>query len=293
MVVSGRLVGLLGHPVGHSLSPAMHNAAFASAGLDFTYRAWDVPPPALPAALADLWAAGVVGLNVTIPHKAAVLEHVASADELARLAGSANTLSRTATGWAATSTDGAGLLLALAARGHRLCGPAAVAGAGGAAAAVVAALATAGFAPVVVANRTLARAQRLAARLDPAGRQVRPAPLDEGGAWCAGAGLVVNATPLGTGGLATAWPVAPRHLAAGAVACDLAYGPQPTRWLTAAAQAGHPTVDGRLVLVHQGALAWPIWTGRQAPLEAMLAAVGLTREPVQQESQNPVADGIL
>jgi shikimate dehydrogenase len=238
-----RLVALLGHPVSHSLSPRMQNAAFAARALDWAYVACDVEPDELPAAVAGLRALGFAGANVTIPHKGAVAELCDELDDLSRRSGAVNTLVfRDGGRILGANTDGPAVASAVDARGAHVL----VLGRGGAARAVAGALEEAGAASV-----------RLASRSDPDW----PPPGDD-------ATILVNATPLREEA-----PVPPRpHQQV----VDLAYRPDggPTALVAAAREAGCATVvDGLEILVRQGAASFELWTGVAAPLDVMRAAV--------------------
>jgi shikimate dehydrogenase len=244
-VITGRtrLVGLLGDPVAGSLSPRMHNAAFAALALDWAY----VPLPVATARLADavrgLQAVGFAGANVTIPHKRAAVDLCDELSRTAERAGSVNTLVFRDGRVLGDSTDGEAVTSAIDADGRR----ALVLGAGGAAQAVVAALWASGAADVVVA-------QRRAPGWPPSGE---------------GLDVLVNATPVRDEVL-----VAPQH---GQQVVDLAYREdgEPTALVAAARAAGcDQVVDGLEVLVRQGAASFERWTGLPAPVDVMRAALG-------------------
>jgi len=265
--------GLLGWPVAHSVSPAMQNAAFRALGLPWRYELLPVPPDELAAAVDGLEGRGFQGANVTVPHKEAALALVDEADADARAIGAVNTLVRRGGGWLGTNTDAAGFLAALQEGGFAPAGRRAlVLGAGGAARAVVYALGQVGCA-VAVHNRTAERAVRLCAELDAvaaASMAVAPslAALD-----LDAIDLLVNATPVGQWPAADAspWPQSlplPAHW----IVLDLVYNPIETRLLARARAAGATAVDGLEMLVHQGALSFHLWTGQEAPLDAMRAA---------------------
>jgi shikimate dehydrogenase len=257
------LVGVLGDPVEHSLSPRMQNAAFGAAELDWAYVPLPVSAPRLGDAVRGLVALGFAGANVTIPHKTTVLEFCDEVDEVARRAASVNTLvirDGTVTG---SSTDGLAVTSALDVREAR----AVVLGAGGAAQAVATALAEGGVASLTIVARRPEAAEALAAhvRAAVASADVRTAgwPPD----WSA-ATVLVNATPLKED------VVAPPHEALAVV--DLAYLPdgRETALVAAARAAGcRVIVDGLEVLVRQGAASFERWTGLPAPIDAMRAAV--------------------
>lgn len=266
-----RVVGVMGFPVAHSLSPRLHNAAFAELGLDWVSVGFPVPAGQAGTALAGARALGIVGLSVTMPHKEDVAASVDSCSPTAARLGAVNCVVDDGGGWHGDSTDGAGLLAALA-RSHGFAPDGTrclVVGAGGAARAVIAALGDAGAAEVVVVNRTPARGEVAAGLAGPAGRTgtVDDAP---------GCDLVVNATPAGMDDVAdgpTTWPVDPDRLGPGQLVVDLVYHPALTPWLAAAADRGARTANGLGMLVHQAALQIERWTGHPAPVEAMWASV--------------------
>jgi shikimate dehydrogenase len=276
-----RLFGLLGHPVSHSFSPAFQNAAFQAAGLDATYLAFDALPDALPAALAGALALGLGGLNLTIPHKESALLHCVLADRSATLAGAANTLvpAPERKGWIAHNTDSGGFLLAVREeldfepKGRRCL----ILGAGGAARAAAAGLLQAGIQEILVANRNRKRAERLSAELSQAiGGRIRAVALEEAPASGLAAGdLLVSATPLGlaASGSGGSWPWDLREFGPGLLAYDMAYGRQETALVSCARALGWRAASGLRMLLHQGALSFHLWTGREAPLQAMEEAL--------------------
>lgn len=261
---STRLVGIIGNPVAHSLSPRMHNAAFAACGLDWAYLPLPVDAARLGDAVQGLVALGFAGANVTIPHKTAVLAFCDDVDEVARKAASVNTLVVREGRVEGSSTDGLAVVDAVRPTGADVL----MVGAGGAAQAVACALLEAGAASVSVAGRRTEQVEALVAHL----RSAFPAA-DVGVAagWPPephGATLLVNATPL-----REELPVAP---AAGQQVVDLAYRADgtPTALVAAARAAGCPVVvDGLEVLVRQGAASFARWTGLEAPVEVMRAAI--------------------
>jgi shikimate dehydrogenase len=262
-----RVAGIIGWPVEHSLSPAMHNAAFAALGLNWTYVAFPVHPRRVDEAIAGLAAAGCAGLNATIPHKAAALRAASAATEAAAAIGAANTLVPDGDGgFRADNTDAEGFLRALDEQAPLgLDGAdALVLGAGGAARAVVFALRSRG-ARVRVANRTPERAAGLG---DPVPFERRALEAVAGRA-----ALVVNATSLGLDGPEPPGELPLGSLGPGQVVADVVYRPGGTPWLAAAAARGARTVDGLGMLLHQGAAAFAQWTGREPPLEAMRGAL--------------------
>jgi shikimate dehydrogenase len=267
-----RVAAVIGHPVAHSLSPAIHNAAFAACGLDWTYVAFDVAPGEAGGALAAMRALGLAGLSVTMPHKEDVARAVDGLSPTAAALGAVNTVVPDASGLLGDSTDGAGFVDALRLdhdydpAGRRCV----VVGAGGAARAVVLALAGAGAAEVAVVNRTPERGERAAAL---AGERGRVVALSEAAGEVSRADVVVNATPLGMAGVADdALAVDSAWLRAGQVVADLVYRPRDTPLLRAAAERGVRPVDGLGMLVHQAAHQFRLWTGLDPPVDEMRAA---------------------
>lgn len=263
------LTGVLGQPVSHSRSPAMHNAAFEALGLDWRYLALPVPAELFGETARALPGSGYRGANVTIPHKLAALSVADSATPAARAIGAANTLTFDDGAIEADNTDAQGFLDALGAPVEGL--RALVLGAGGAARAVAWALREAGAGEVAVWNRTPERAAELAAALE-IRHVTRPEPAD----------LIVNATSVGLD------PALDRDAALEALAlggveqppavADLVYrgdgvATPLAQW---AGAAGARFTGGLEVLVRQGALSFRRWTGRDAPVDVMRAAAGKT-----------------
>jgi shikimate dehydrogenase len=278
-----QIVGVIGSPVAHSLSPLLHNTAFAALGLADIWRsyAFEVAPGRAASALEAMRTADISGLSVTMPHKADVADLVDECSDVARRLDAVNCVQQEEGRLLGTNTDGAGFVASLA-RGAEF-DPAGrrclVIGAGGAARAVVLALADAGATAIAVVNRTPERAFEAA---ELAGKKGTAVPLTEGAiAQATGeADLVVNATPVGMSGAAGAregglaeWLVAPELMGPGQVAADLVYVPRPTPWLEEAAAAGATTLDGLGMLVHQAAAQLLLWTGVAPPVEAMWRAV--------------------
>ena len=252
-----RLAAVIGHPVAHSRSPAMHTAAYEALGLEREYVAIDVEPAVLDLFIGMLDADGFAGVNVTIPHKQAVIELCDELSDEARRAGSVNTVLVRDGGLRGETTDGAGLLWAL---GEVEPADALVLGAGGAARAAVTALADAGWSVAVSARR-----REGAASL---GVGVEPWPPQKG------ARLIVNATPLGQ------VPGTPDEvpgtgvITPDTIVCDLAYRGDltPTPLIQAATARDARAVDGLDVLVGQGIVAFELLTGVPAPVDVMRAA---------------------
>ena len=264
------LVVLLGDPVGHSVSPAIHNAGFREGGLDLVYLACAVPGDRLAAAVGGLWALGGVGANVTVPHKTAVLDLAETASPTARALGAANTLVRTGGGWHADNTDADGFLAPLDEYRQPIEGQGVVVlGAGGAARAVAyAALTELRPRRLVVAARRVEQAQALLRDLEASGGPCDRAAvsLADVGPEVRAAALVVNATPLGMGD--GALPLAQADdLRAGQVVYDLVYRPAETPLLRAARERGATGIGGLPMLLAQAAGSYRQWTGRELPAE--------------------------
>lgn len=274
------LVGLIGWPVSHSVSPAMHNAAFAALGLDWRYVPLPVDPT-LPGAVGDavrgLRAMGLRGVNVTVPHKQAVLpflDHIAPAAQAMR---AVNTIIVGVDGaLTGDNTDAPGFIADLRAHGVEPAGRRVlVLGAGGSARAIVYGLAQAGADHITIANRSVARAQQLLNDLHPylgaTTGNVIALPDDLEAA--TGASLIVNCTSLGMWPHAdtTPWPVA-LPLRADQIVYDLVYNPEETVLLQQARAAGARAIGGLGMLIWQGALAFERWTGQSAPVATMRAA---------------------
>lgn len=271
-------IALIGHPVAHSLSPAFQQAALDALGVDARYEAWDLLPEELPMAAERLRSAELLGANVTVPHKQAMLRFVDRPDALVERVGALNTIVRREGQLHATNTDVSGVLRALEAagadpRGMRVV----ILGAGGAARAVVVAMRVAEAASVVVANRTRERAEGLVA-VGGAALPVTTCGLDEEDAELEAAmstaDLVINSTSLGMthGPDERATPVSARMFHPGQVAFDLVYVPERTPFLEAAEGAGARAVGGLAMLVHQGAESFRLWTGYEPPIDVMFEA---------------------
>lgn len=272
-----RVFGILGDPVAHSLSPAMQNAALAVAGIDGVYVPFPVAAEGLKATMAGLHAAGIAGLNVTVPHKEAAAQLCVTLRPRARACGAANTLIRTAKGWVGDNTDGAGLLASLGEHGFDPRDKnVLLIGAGGSARSVAHAFARAGARMLIVANRTPKRAVDLVATLrrrDAYAADLRVLANPE---VLGRLDLIVNSTSTTLGGGALPridFDLTPRRL----LACDLMYGAKRSPFLEQARAARRRTLDGSGMLLHQGALAFTLWTGLAAPVAVMRRA--LARRP--------------
>jgi shikimate dehydrogenase len=258
-----QVYGLLGNPVGHSLSPPMHEAGYDERDIDARYVTFEPDPDAFDAAVDGARALGVRGLNVTIPFKSDALAHPAvEADPLARRIGAVNTLDlggETVTGH---NTDATGVTRALEHHDIPLEGAGVVVGAGGAGRAAAFALADAGV-DVAIANRTTAKAVTLADEVPGASGHPLDAVLD----LVADADLLVNATSVGMEEDVSPVPAPALH--GDLAVLDAVYTPVETRLLRDAADAGATTVDGAWMLLFQGVEAFERWTGVDAPVTEM------------------------
>lgn len=270
--------GVIGDPVAHSLSPAMQQPALDALGVAATYELWPATSAELPARIAGLRAPDILGANVTVPYKLAVMPLLDEVSPLARRAGAVNTIVRRGDRLVGENTDIAGFATAL----REVCADAGsrralILGAGGAARAVVLALESLGVTRIAVANRTRDRLDRLAADLAPT--PLSAVAYDDIALREAlhMATLLVNATAAGWHRGET--PLSPALLDAlpgEALVVDLTY--RDTDLLVAARQRGLATLDGLPMLVHQGARALELWTGHEAPVALMLEAARAARD---------------
>ena len=272
-------VVLIGHPVAHSLSGAMQQAAFDAQGVDAAYELWDRAPIALPDAIGEIRGEDFLGANVTIPHKERVVPLVDRLTEEAQATGAVNTITREGKRLIGHNTDVPGFKVALDSLVGRQKMPrvAVVLGAGGGARAVVYGLIREGFQRIIVFNRHLHRAEGLVRHFgrSAAHMELRAMPWHESiiESEIAKTKIVVNATSIGL--TTDASPVAAGVLHDELLVLDLIYSK--TRLLRDAAAAGATTADGELMLLHQGAAAFTLWTGQTAPLELMQSKLAEAR----------------
>ena len=265
-------LGIIGWPLGHSLSPLMQNAAFAAAGMDYAYLPLPVPPEQLAAAVAGMKALGFAGVNVTIPHKVEIQKYLDHIEDSAREAGAVNTVVFRDGQAIGHNTDAGGFIASLPESLQQLAGKTAVLlGAGGAARAVVAGLLGRGCERLTVVARNREQGREL---VEPFGTRanivvcgwddsVLKCRLDE-------CNLLINSTPLGMAPQVDAMPPLDwDNLSAAAVVCDLVYNPLVTRFLACAQERGHQVVTGDGMLLEQGILAYQLWTGQEAPRRVM------------------------
>ncbi len=276
-----RIVGILGEPVEHSLSPRMHNAAFEHLGLDYAYVPLRASSRTIGEAVLSIKTLGLAGANVTVPFKEKVIGHLDRLSPVARAVGAVNTIypdGKWAAGLKGENTDVGGFLKALSSSGFRLLGKRVLLiGAGGAARAVLYALGKGGAREVTIANRTVARAKRLAAELPTGKTKIEICSLDmlKDPELFDGVGLVVNSTSTGLSGQLKGYD--PSLSGQNCVHFDLAYGRAPTAFTRRARRKRRSAIDGRLMLLHQGVLAFNIFTGRRAPVDVMARALGLPK----------------
>ncbi len=277
-----RVVGIFGDPIAHTRSPAMHNAAFRARDLPYVYIPFLVRPADLSRAIQSVRALNLAGVNVTVPHKERIVRYLDVLSAEAELCGAVNTVVHREGTLFGDNTDGRGFLVSLQERGlSPRRREVVLIGAGGATRAVLVSLIRAGSARVTIVNRTLAKSQALVRKYGSLGKTQlaalpfaalqEPAPFKD-------AALVVNCTSVGLHG--EDFP--PLPYAATPRSClfyDLLYRPGQTSFLRQARQARRPILDGRRMLLHQGALAFSLWTRTPAPIEVMARALARALQP--------------
>lgn len=276
---STRLAGILGYPVSHSLSPLMHNAAYAAMGLNLCYVPLPVSPEGLGSAIAGLRAMQFLGANVTIPHKVAVTGHLDRLAESARRVGAVNTIVNEDGSLVGHNTDGTGFIRALeeAVAVDYSGAPVLLLGAGGAARSVAMALADRGVPRIAIVNRGRARADELRQALKdkhpslPVETRLLDADYND---LTAAAKIIINATPAGMSERLKSELIAVDSLSEEQIVCDLVYSQtQATPLLLAARAKGAKALGGLGMLIHQGAEAIRLWTGSTPPVEVMKEAI--------------------
>jgi len=278
-----RIVGVIGDPVKHSCSPPMHNAAFREMGMDYVYVPFWIRPEHLPAAVEGFKAMNVAGINITLPHKKAVLPLMDSVSQEAQLIGAVNTMVFKNGMVEGHNTDARGLIASLreagvdSVEGMNIV----VLGAGGGALAVVTGLALAGAGGITIANRTTEKAVQLAETIGAkTGVQVEGVSLDDKhlSEYISGSHLLVSTI---TAGMDPSIPLVidADWLHENLTVCDIVYVPPETNLLKAAAERGLKTIGGMGMLVNQGAISFHLWTGKQPPVgtmrQALAKALGL------------------
>lgn len=269
-----QLLGVIGCPIAHSLSPVMHNAAIAKLGVDFVYVPLPIAPGNLAVAVKGFEAIGLRGFNITIPHKQAIMPLLDEISAVAQDIGAVNTVCRTKQGWYGTNTDAEGFLAPLRQMANWKQTTAVILGNGGAARAVVAGCAQLGCCSIQVVGRNPDKlAQFLASwKNASAGVNLTVHAWEKLPELLPAAGLIVNTTPIGMHPHEQASPLESSHLrliTAGTVAYDLIYTPRPTLFLQQMqAQGAHP-IDGLEMLVQQGAAALQLWLQQPVPVDVM------------------------
>lgn len=272
-------LGIFGWPVAHSKSPEMHESAARALGIALRYERFAVEPAGLAEAVRQKHSAGIDGYNLTVPHKQSIMALLDEIGPEARAIGAVNTVVRTDHGYVGRNTDAAGFVRSLREAGVRLReARVVVVGAGGAARAGVVGLADGGAAEVTVLSRRPEQAEELVASLSGhASCRLIASPLSEASAGFGSASLLVQATSATLGSnpraeeFAASLPI--DRLPAEAVVVDMVYQPLRTAVLKRAEGRGLATVDGLGMLLHQGAIAFEMWTGLEPPIEVMRAAL--------------------
>ena len=270
-----RYVGLLGHPLSHSISPAFQQAAFDHYGMEVRYELWSTPPEALEPEVSKLRCSPYLGANVTVPHKERIAALVDEVDPHARAVGAVNTIVASGDRLVGYNTDGYGFTTSLQEAGGYDPGGKRVLllGAGGAGRAAAFSLVAAGAASVTIANRTVSRAESLAR--DAGGAAKNVAAIPAAGALlskaASGSDLIVNSTSVGMrhGEAEGLSPLDAALIPAGSLVYDMVYNPPETPLMRDARKAGARTLGGLMMLVYQGAASFELWTGRPAPLKVM------------------------
>ena len=271
-------LGIIGYPIGHSISPIFQQAGLDHLGIDATYEKWEVTPERVGDFVAGLRAPGTLGINITVPHKQAVIPFLDEVDEWATAAGAVNTIVNRDGRLTGHNTDGPGFLQALLVEtGYSPDGTRAlILGAGGAARGILLALVRGGVDSLVIANRTFERAETLAqlASDNGVGSEAIPLSGDALTEAAASANLIVNCTTMGMshGPDEHGSPITAAQIPASAIVNDVVYTPLITPILKEAAAAGATALGGLHMLVYQGVLSFQMWTGVDAPVDVMLAA---------------------
>jgi shikimate dehydrogenase len=281
-VITGttKLLGVMGYPIEHSMSPVMHNAALRQLGADYVYVPLAVPPTDLAGVLASLRSIDCRGLNVTIPHKQTVIKHLTEISAVAQSIGAVNTLWPTAQGWAGTNTDILGWLSPL--RFLPQLETVVILGGGGAARAVIAGCVQLGCPDIWVVGRDVSKLAALQATWS----HVQLQDWSQLNSLLPLADLVVNCTPIGMFPNIEASPLSAQQielLPVGAIVYDLIYTPRPTKLLQLAEAGGCQAIDGVDMLVGQGAAALELWLGQPVPIELMRSSL---LEILQQKDQS-------
>lgn len=281
-MTTNKLFGILAHPAGHSMSPLMHNTAFAHLGLGHHYHAFDVPPQELPRALAGLRALGISGVNVTIPHKEAVIPFLDEIDEEAKLIGAVNTIVLEEDGrLKGYNTDGAGYVRSLVTETELDLTGANILllGAGGAAKGISIYLLKEGCPRLTIANRTSARAKELEQQLleyialNKLKADIDVQKWEEVEHVIHDYNVIINTTPMGMWPNVNDTPISLQQVLPGTIVSDIVYNPLKTKFLQIAEEKGAIIHEGLGMFVYQGAIAFELFTGETAPVEIMRKVV--------------------
>ena len=281
MKITGKtkIVSIFGYPIEHTFSPLMHNAAFSALGLDYCYIPFEVRPEDLKSALESIRALNIRGVNITVPHKEAVIKYLDELSKEAKLIGAVNTIENRNGRLIGHNTDGRGFIKSLLedaktkVKGKSVL----LIGAGGAGKGVAVSCALEGASEVVIANRTIKKAEELAKYLSRHFKKIKffAIPLEKHKILNAivKIDILINATSLGLQGKGLL-PISQKDLHRDLVIYDLIYNPQITPLLKIARRAGvKKAVNGLGMLIHQGAIAFQIWTGKKPPVDVMKKAV--------------------
>ena len=270
-----RVCGVIGDPIEHSLSPILHNAAFNSLKLDYAFLAFKVKSVEVGNAINGMRALGIVGLNVTMPHKKSVISHLDEIDQTAKFLNAVNTIHNKNGKLFGFNTDGVGALKALKENGVNPAGKKVLLlGSGGAARAIAYALAKEAD-ELVVLNRTVEQAKELASLLNRTfskkvvADSLTPSAIQEN---LRGCDILVNATSVGMKPNANQSVITPEWLKPNLAVMDIVYNPIETKLAKDAKSAGAKVVSGVEMLIYQGAASFEIWTGKSAPVEVMRKA---------------------
>ena len=281
MKITGKtkIVSIFGYPIEHTFSPLMHNAAFSALGLDYCYIPFEVRPEDLKNAVESIRALNIRGVNITVPHKEAVIKYLDELSKEAKLIGAVNTIENRNGRLIGHNTDGRGFIKSLLedaktkVKGKSVL----LIGAGGAGKGVAVSCALEGASEVVIANRTIKKAEELAKYLSRHFKKIKffAIPLEKHKILNAivKIDILINATSLGLQGKGLL-PISQKDLHRDLVIYDLIYNPQITPLFKIARRAGvKKAVNGLGMLIHQGAIAFQIWTGKKPPVDVMKKAV--------------------
>ncbi|GAE27092.1 shikimate 5-dehydrogenase I alpha [Halalkalibacter wakoensis JCM 9140] len=267
----GKVFGLLGHPVGHSMSPNIHNDAFGHIGIDATYHAFDVDPNFIKDAIAGLKALQISGCNVTVPHKIAVMEYLDEIDEEARLIGAVNTIVNVNGRLVGYNTDGRGFVESLEEEAQidlqtkRFL----IIGAGGAARGIVTSLLRKGIGHLTITNRTAEKATPLLKLAKEFKTQAEVIEKKQAENQLSHYDVIINTTSIGMSPNVEYTPLSLEQLTDKSIVCDLIYNPLDTAFLIEAKKKGCLTINGVGMFVNQAALSFEHWTGKKPERERM------------------------